>query len=50
VAPAARRYDIVKQEDLMTKKMLLAAFILLPALALASQRVMVCEEMTKVSG
>jgi hypothetical protein len=34
----------------MTKKMLLAALILLPALALASQRVMVNEEFTRVQG
>ena len=34
----------------MTKKMLLAALILLPALVLASQRVMVNEEFTRVQG
>jgi len=34
----------------MTKKLLLAALILLPVLALASQRVMVNEEFTKVQG
>ena len=34
----------------MRKKMLLVAFILLPVLALASQRVMVNEEFTTVSG
>ena len=34
----------------MAKKTLLAALILLPALVLASQRVMVNEEFTRVQG
>jgi len=34
----------------MMKKMLLAALVLLPVLALASQRVMVNEEFTRVQG
>jgi hypothetical protein len=34
----------------MTKKLLLAAFILLPLLALGSQRVMVNEELTRAQG
>jgi hypothetical protein len=38
------------QEESMMKKMLLAALVLLPVLALASQRVMVNEEFTRVQG
>jgi hypothetical protein len=34
----------------MMKKMLLAALVLLPLVALASQRVMVNEEFTRVQG
>jgi hypothetical protein len=41
---------MAKPEELMIKKMLLAALILLPALVLASQRVMVNEEFTRVQG
>lgn len=38
------------QEESMMKKMLLAALVLLPLVALASQRVMVNEEFTRVQG
>jgi hypothetical protein len=40
----------MREEDRMRKTFLLAALVLLPLVALASQRVMVNEEFTKVAG